>query len=414
MYQFTALMSEYQSVGENSAAFRRYEKLQAQKSEQYREDRGGEDADDYDDREGFASTMAPPESRETFESRETPESGSEKLSETPLKAKAGCPGMFDNERWGGFWTLNEDARCAAGALRDSDCALPGKLVVDTSQYKEIGGLDGSCGFVRSLKVAKCFPALDTYKTDPDSLLKCCTGEIEAKLCHPDYCTTNPNCLSMLTRHCKTGDNINTQVCQRIKETDKNLYNEMANNYCVANNQNGEKFKTAICRSYCSENNGQCDNLLNNVCKDKKPGGDWSSICGCNYDQNIYRTFREAIEKEWNAPPGVLTSPPVCSFPDCKLSSYKPDIDPKHPCPEVSLTNCTQSVKIDATGAVIGDITIDQSTECKRQWTKKGGESGDDEPKPKPFKPDDKKKIPVWLFPLVVILLLIIVLIATLL
>src|SRR5579872_6747553 len=283
----------------------------------------------------------------------------QRSNDSPRSGK--CLDILDDSRWNG--THYSSGRCSWSSLIDSDCNVPGYII----NKKKCKVDDSGSIFKCNNTSCACQKGISLYSQDQNELIACCTGEREAKFCHPDYCKGNPNCNSIFARFCKEKDNILDIKCQRLKTDDKPLYNDIANSYCIVNNQNGEKFKSLICRDYCRENPTQCEGLLKSICKDKEPNSSWSSICGCNYRDPIYNTFREAIRKEWNAPPGVLESPPVCSFPECKLSEYKPDIDPKHPCPEVSLTNCTQSVNIDATGAVIGDIEIEMSAACKKQW-----------------------------------------------
>lgn len=137
-------------------------------------------------------------------------------------------------------------------------------------------------------------------------------------------------------------------------------------YCT-----GENLNTENCKEYCKQNENACRQSLRDFCKDKHEGSErekYKDICACYYTPDFYAKINKQFAEKWNIPEELNDARPQCMSNECLMASIQPTGD--QPCPSASIVSCIQNVDIDATGAKMGDVHLEQSAECKNKYTRK--------------------------------------------
>lgn len=294
------------------------------------------------------------------------------LSGTFTSAGTGCIGVTDWNKRGGMgnqnktWLYGKGKYNKSNACESDACTHPDFRNCAADQIDDTGGYyNWSARCYRS----NFFPGMDEQQQD-NLKVKCCTGEEDFINCDPDYCpTATEKCTPVFTKWCKTGDNINDELCLRLLKNDPTLFKEKLSSYCITDNKNGERLKTRACRAYCAEDVKKCRVPLDILCKDRKVDDpEWGGICNCWLDPKIYETFSTTMEEKWKVPPGVLSGPRNCTFPSCKRADE--DFKPKTTCDPLSITTCVQDISVNLKGAVIGNggsINVSQNAECATMY-----------------------------------------------
>lgn len=279
-----------------------------------------------------------------------------------------CPSWDDPARD----TIESDCYCYDWEERNCNSATHTRGT-GNSYSRSCGCHSGGRGTVR-----KC------VNTDYDKTIEgkfdCCTGNSsDSSKCNPDYCSRDSiNCTNVYANYCKTGVNINSIRCERLKTLDPVLYNEGIEKYCITDNSDGSRFKEEGCKSFCKET-GKCETKLGEVCLSKNPADNsWKGVCGCYYDEDIYAKFGKTMEEKWKVPEIAFNGKKQCTFPLCASSFEAYRL--KGECDPLNITSCLQQVTVDATGAVLNGgsvINISQNAKCQTQYIKKTGGGTDD-------------------------------------
>lgn len=212
--------------------------------------------------------------------------------------------------------------------------------------------------------AKCWRT--SYPTDQASLLKCCTGETAEKDCDKNYCVKNwGNCATIFRRHCST--NLDQPECYRLIDgpeataNSKQLYNEMAQIYCKADNLN-----KGVCRKWCKKNLGKCKDNLRAFCKTKVDDPTYASTCACHFPKAKYQAIATKIAAGWDVPDNYVDPTPECMFPACMSSDYK---DNEQTCSDLSISNCYQNIDINLEDSSVSNLTVKQDVKgCKSAYS----------------------------------------------
>lgn len=273
------------------------------------------------------------------------------------------------------------SRCYCGGWSSDRCDQPGWSQYEDSSFPESCG----CTIFQKGTARKCHKDPEGYPQDLVARFDCCTGATVPWECDPRFCpgpSAIPACTAVFSEYCKTGDNINNQRCQRLAAgtaEQKTLYNEIAADYCIANNGDGSRFREAACSAFCKANAERCGPALRKVCASKAPTDvNWTSVCGCSYKDEVYTAWSDSINQRWNVPAGTFDGARVCSFPQCKSADLAFQTPPPAAgCPPTAVTTCLQNVTINAQGAAItdGDINVNLNPQCASQYKLKDGSTG---------------------------------------
>lgn len=307
-----------------------------------------------------------------------------------------CPSESDPNREFKTWTYSS-TRCPGNSPNLSDCPLGFQQKIgpkEDSTYRPDG-----CGQVFDVgNRAKCYKNVSSLTND--DMAKCCSFGDQYS-CPPDICPNAPKCVSILSDYCSknnnntdnTKDNIQTTVCRVLKKGSVDTYNQILNDYCV-----GEKLNSHACKDYCKENLGSCSDNLKKFCKDKVGNATYNDICACFYDPQIYLDISTKLAKDWNFPEELGDPKPQCIYNKCKQADIVPD---PTLCGAISIASCIQNIDIDATGAIIGNVNVIETAECKSTFKRKnnnpdnnsssGSDNTPNTPKPsQSVKPDSDK------------------------
>jgi hypothetical protein len=132
-----------------------------------------------------------------------------------------------------------------------------------------------------------------------------------------------------------------------------------------------------CGKYWGSENGMCDVLVDDYCKDHPE----DKMCSC---------YAIQPDPEDDLATRMLKANPKCWSKDCALYGFKPSGVMNTPCPDVSI--CTQDVSIPG-----GQNVLDGNS-FLQDCSKTGGDSdtgGDSETIPEPSEPDSTEK-PSWI------------------
>ncbi len=256
-------------------------------------------------------------------------------------------------------------------LKDKDCRAGYTGEIGRKEDSTRKGSAGGCGDILStMNRAKCYKYGSNNPPSIDTIIKCCTGTLAMPDCPAEYCSDSSHtghCATEMSAYCKQGDNVATVLeCKRLKTSPntqlKEIYAEAVNAYCLTD-PSMDKMKTEACRDYCIENPESCRPFLKKMCATRLPTPtnpriDEVPICGCYYDDMVYSSFLEEMNKKLNLPSGVLDTQPACYYPKCANASIRPKVD----CKQVDISQCIQETTVYANGSTIGNIAISPS--CK--------------------------------------------------
>lgn len=221
-----------------------------------------------------------------------------------------------------------------------------------------------CWFGLKRTVCKRNWNVDALSSDRN-ISKCCTGEQDLKFCDPkirgpDCDEHGKPCRNEMNRICNTGKDTTGDYCYKWCIADLNKDNNNCigffGNYCK-----GDKLKSLECKKWCDRNGLQCDMNRKEWCATQSKD---EPLCACYQSTDFYKNYRKELQKKIGGLGVQLSSyDPVCSYPDCAASKFKPTISGTPvACP--SIINCIQSAEVKGDGTINTDtIEISQEARC---------------------------------------------------
>jgi hypothetical protein len=212
----------------------------------------------------------------------------------------------------------------------------------------------------------------TAAKNKDKLFDCCLtkekGVIKGLDCPLSYCEDSTKCKQYMTDYCKT-NGLESERCQKLKNDNKELYDEIAMEYCMKKSEDNEKeypnMISPACNQWCIENKDTCAAVLPFFCENKYTGlledlQKYNATCGCFYPASTYTAFYAEIEQKYDMPPGFAQQKPICNHPFCATATVKDgDIST---CKSYNIMQCFQNSTFVNKGNITGNINVDSSCE----------------------------------------------------
>lgn len=266
---------------------------------------------------------------------------------------------------------------------------------------------GTTNLNANLYTAVC--ARTDYATTEEEKDKCCLGVDPVNYgpmqCPAKYFHQNTSGTMLGNDYCSDGSGATSSDCgnyiiSRIKDpvfasTHYDVLKKDLNPSVFQNNflelcKDPKSLTSSACSRFCQDpdNNKDgvsvCSDIISGYCKDKSPTDSEAiqNICGCYFNQSIYDTYYDSLNKKLNIAPGVLINDKQCFFPMCEKALYKPKLTTK--CQDLNIVNCLNKVNIDNKGKITGNVIVNSKAECSVLKNDSGGsKKPDDKPDNKP-------------------------------
>jgi hypothetical protein len=121
-----------------------------------------------------------------------------------------------------------------------------------------------------------------------------------------------------------------------------------------------------CLTYCNSND--CTAVGQSYALSLGDKAHLSGEAACFMPQSYYQNYFASLRKQVNGLPDNIPDFPECFYPMCATSKYKSFRQPT--CP--SVLNCIQNVEVAPSGTINGNVTINQSNQCKLTAAGAGG------------------------------------------
>jgi hypothetical protein len=188
---------------------------------------------------------------------------------------------------------------------------------------------------------------DNFNSHLKKAFNCCNNNVLTE-------SDKQACGDLYTKNEEGGEDCSNDRCKVVMKQ-----------FCVDNGDK-DRMKDSKCINYCKNNPEVCESRLKEFCADKVDKKEFEKTCACYYPSEVYENMWEAFSNEWNIPEQLVDTTKECFFPLCTNADIKRNVT----CKDVNITNCLQTVNIDAEGSVIGELKLKQSTACASKFRRK--------------------------------------------